>query len=150
VSGEPPVLRWWRAERGGLSGEGRIALPLEPVPFTSADEHDPVERENEQRRANGEPALPRSTRVHAPDFWGQVKRLVVSDRQVCWIQWNRPHDDVDAEWFRVDLSTRRLERVTLPAGFRMLAAAGRYLYAYTLTEMDTPVVTVYRLRESGR
>lgn len=146
VSGEPSVLRWRRARERGLELEGELTLPLRPEVFTRDDGQELLARTNAKLRADGEEPIPRSAAVDAPDHWGQVKQLVVSDREECWIQWNDPASDVDDVWFRVSLADPRPTRARLPAGFHMLAAHGDELYGYVLTSYDVPVLTVLRLR----
>lgn len=146
ASGEPSTVRWWRANQGNLVLAGELALPVQPEPFTADDARHLVASTNEVRRADGGDLLPRSVRIDAPRYWGQVNQLVISDSEESWIQWDRPRSDDDHRWFRIDLQRRQLERVALPPGFRMLAAVGGKLYGFVLDEYDVPVLTVYRLR----
>lgn len=147
VADEPPTLRWWRATEDGLVMAGRLALPIESVAFTGNDQQDLIARERRARQESREPPLSNSARVEAPGYWGQVERVVLSDEQVCWIQWEKPREGGDQEWFRVDLRTRGIQQVRLPGGFRMLAAVGSNLYGYMLTDVDVPIVTVLRVSQ---
>lgn len=146
AAGEPPTLRWWRSRPGGSLLVAQMPLPIRSEPFTPRDLRNLIEVENTLRRADGEPTLPRSVQADAPQYWGQVKQLVVSSAHECWIQWDRPRSEEDNEWFRVSLATRALARVSLPRGFRMLAAVEDRLYGYVLNEYDTPVLKVLRVR----
>ena len=148
VSGEPPELRWWRSGDQGLRLAGELVLPVGPESFTRDDARELIDKTNEGRRAAGTDLLPRSVQVDAPRYWGQVKQLVISDQEECWIQWDRPRSDEDDEWFRVNLESRVLERAVLPPGYRMLAAAGENLYGFVLTDYDVPEITVLRLRQT--
>ena len=148
VSGEPPELRWWRSGDQGLRLAGELVLPVGPESFTRNDARELIDKTNEGRRAAGTDLLPRSVQVDAPRYWGQVKQLVISDQEECWIQWDRPRSDEDDEWFRINLRSRELERVVLPPGYRMLAAAGENLYGFVLTDYDVPEITVLRLRQT--
>lgn len=148
VSGEPSSLQWWRAAEKGLAVAGQLRLPVRPESFTQDDARLLLERANEERRAEGARVLPRSVKIEPPRYWGQVRQLVVSSDHECWIQWDRPRSSEDDEWFRADLQRRLLERTRLPVGFRMLAAVGDKLYGFVLTEHDTPLLTVLRLRQT--
>lgn len=147
VSGEPSELRWWRSGEQGLRLAGALVLPVGPESFTRDDARELIDKTNEGRRAEGTDLLPRSVQLDAPRYWGQIKQLVISDQEECWIQWDRPRSDEDEEWFRVNLKNRGLERAVLPPGFRMLAAVGGNLYGFVLTDYDVPVMTVLRLRQ---
>ena len=74
---------------------------------------------------------------------------MVSEDNQCWIQWDQPRTEPDPHWFRIDLATEELSRAELPAGFRMFAATRDRVYGVMLTELDAPVVTVYRLIDRG-
>jgi hypothetical protein len=149
VSQEPLVLRWWHVEPDGLVLRGRVELPVRSERFSGEDLRNFIEVENEDRREKGEALLPRSVQVDAPSHWGQVKQVVVSDKDQCWIQWNEPRTEDDRHWFRVDLKTQRLSRMELPPGFRVLAAARGNLYGFVVTEFDAPEIRVYRLITRG-
>jgi len=149
ISGEPGTLRWWSTGDGRLVPAGDLELPFSPEPLTRDDVRDLIEQENRDRRTEGEGPLPRSVEMDAPQYWGQVKQLVIGDDDECWIQWDQPRSDQDDLWFRVNLASRHLERTRLPNGFRMLTAQRGNLYGYMVTEYDTPELTVYRLRRSG-
>lgn len=149
VSGEPPILQWWLARERGLALEGRTELPVRPEAFTREDARELLERANDQRRTEGDDLLPRSVAMDVPPYWGQVGQLVISDDHECWVQWDQPRSSEDNQWFRIDLKDRRIERTSLPAGFRMLNAVGDKLYGFVLSEYDTPVLTVLRLRKVG-
>jgi hypothetical protein len=149
VSEEPLSLRWWHVEPDGLVLRGRVELPVRSERFSGEDLRNFIEVENEDRREKGEALLPRSVQVDAPSHWGQVKQVVVSGEEQCWIQWNEPRTEDDRHWFRVDLKTQRLSRTELPPGFRVLAAARGNLYGFVVTEFDAPEIRVYRLISGG-
>ncbi len=149
VSGEPPVLRWWRSGPGGLSQQGVVQLPIQPEPFTRRDKQSLLEEERGLREEEGSKPLPRSVEVGSPEYWGQIGRVVVSQDNQCWIQWDEPRTDHDPRWFRIDLATQELSRAELPAGFRLLAATRNKLYGTMLTEFDAPVLTVFQLAGTG-
>lgn len=147
VSGEPSMLRWWNADENDFAQAGQMELPVRPEAFTPDDARDLLEKTNDRRRAAGTPLLPGSVRLDPPSYWGQVKQLVISDDHECWIQWDRPRSSEDDEWFRADLKRQQLERIRLPPGFELLAAAGRNLYGFVFSEYDVPLLTVLRLRQ---
>jgi len=150
VSGQPPVLQWWKSEAESLSMQGELEIPVQPQAFTRRDEQALLEEERKLREEAGARPLPRNGEVGSPDYWGQIGSVVASTGNECWIQWDQPRTEDDQRWFRVDLATKEISQVELPAGFRLSSATGTHLYGVMRTELDVPMVTVFRLANGGK
>ena len=82
--------------------------------------------------------------VEPPPLRSAATAAVFSDAGELWVR--TVADGATVRWSVVDASRGVVREVRLPEGFELEAVRGDLLYGTTTTELDTPIVRVYRLR----
>jgi hypothetical protein len=143
VEGYTGEVRWYRADRQGLTLVRTRQLPSRSRPVTQDDVRR-MERELYARH----PDLPRRLVLEPPPRISIATQALFAPDGSLWIRntAGRNHAHV---WTVFDAAGEITLRLSLPAGFDLRHVRGDRLYGVARTENDAPVVQVYRLIRAG-
>ncbi|HEX2076852.1 MAG TPA: hypothetical protein VHG08_04060 [Longimicrobium sp.] len=139
ANGYTGEVRWYRADRQGLTLVRTRQLPSRSRPVTQDDVRR-MERELYARHRD----LPRRLVLEPPPRISVPTQALFAPDGSLWIRntAGRNHAHV---WTVFDAAGEITLRVSLPAGFDLRHVRGDRLYGVTRTENDAPMVQVYRL-----
>ncbi|HEY0023079.1 MAG TPA: 6-bladed beta-propeller [Longimicrobium sp.] len=132
-------VRWYRADRGGLTLFRTRLLPSRSRPVAAGD----VQRIRRSLYAES-PDLPRGLVVEPPPRISVATQAVFSTDGALWIR-NTAGKGHAHVWTVFDQAGDIALRLSLPAGFELRHVRGDRLYGIARTENDVPVIHVYRL-----
>jgi hypothetical protein len=139
-------VRWYRADRGGLTLVRTRQLPSRSRPVTPDDIRRMERTLRERDRENSLP--PRQVEIDPPPRISIATQALFAADGSLWIR-NTAGRDHAHVWTVFDPRGEIAYRLSLPAGFDLRHVRGDRLYGISRTENDAPTVVVYRLVRRG-
>lgn len=133
------VSLWRISPNGEPQPEFSVSLPQR----SRTVEEEDVETLQAEFLRQREASLPYEPAFETPPRWSVATDALFSSSNELWIQ-NGRGPECSAVWTLIDLETRELDSVILPDGFQLEHLEGGLLYGVTHTELDVPIVRVYR------
>ena len=139
VDGYAGTASFYRIAEAGFTRLAEVQLPEHGRPATDTEIRAIVRAAAERSRLNAADVV-----VEPPPLRSAATAAVFSDAGELWVR--TVADGATIRWSVVDASRGVVREVRLPEGFELEAVRGDLLYGTTTTELDTPIVRVYRLR----
>ncbi len=139
ADGYAGTVSFFSVSEAGFSRVAEVQLPERGRPPTPAEMRAIVSAATERSGLKAADVV-----VETPPMRSAATAAVFSDAGELWVR--TVADGATIRWSVVDASRGVVREVRLPEGFELEAVRGDLLYGTTTTELDTPIVRVYRLR----